>query len=99
MRVPQVAFRSMDDDLDFSVLTDDDLRERIARVELSADSEPLQRKLDVMRAELINRLRSSGRGRGDSGGPDDPSGVREPRRPRRPSGSDAIQLRGADDAR
>jgi hypothetical protein len=85
----------VDDDLDFSVITDHDLRNRIARVASSADSPMLRRKLDVMRAELINRLR--GRGLSDLGGADDPSGVREPRRPTRPSGTDAIQLPRTDE--
>jgi hypothetical protein len=43
----------MDEDLDFSVLTNEDLRTRIASVALSADSALAQRKLDVMRAELV----------------------------------------------
>jgi hypothetical protein len=74
----------VDEDLDFSVLTNQDLKDRIAA--LSVDSELDERKLDVMRAELVNRLRAAG------DGPDEPPGVREPRRPTRPSGSGGIQL-------
>ena len=74
----------MDPDLDFSVLSNDDLRDRIAS--LSVDSDVAQRKLDVMRAELVNRLRAAG------GGPDESSGVREPRRPTRPSGTGVIKI-------
>jgi len=82
----------MDEDLDFAVLTDQDLKDRIASVALSADSPQVQRKLDVMRAELINRIRARGSGRGDRGGPDDPSGVRVPKRPTPPSGTGAMQM-------
>jgi hypothetical protein len=74
----------VDEDLDFSVLTSQDLKDRIAA--LSVGSELDQRKLDVMRAELVNRLRAAG------GGPDEPSGVREPRRPTQPSGTGVIKM-------
>jgi len=77
------TLRGVDEDLDFSVLTNQDLKDRIAA--LSADSELDPRKLDVMRAELVNRLRAAG------ADPDEPSGVREPRRPTRPSGTGVIQ--------
>jgi len=78
------TLRGVDEDLDFSVLTNQVLKDRIAA--LSVDSELAQRKLDVMWAELVNRLRAAG------DGPDEPSGVREPRRPTRPTGTGAIQM-------
>jgi hypothetical protein len=78
------TLRGVDEDLDFSLLTNQDLKDRIAT--LCVDSELAQRKLDVMRAELVNRLRAAG------GGPDEPSGVREPRRPTRPTGTGAIPI-------
>lgn len=80
----------MDEDLDLSILTNEALKAQIAA--LSVDSALAQGKLDVMRAELVNRLRAGGSGRGDRGGPDNTSGVREPRRPTRPSGTGAMRL-------
>ena len=77
------TLRGVDEDLDFSVLTKQDLKDRIAA--LFVDSELDERKLDVMRAEIVNRLRAAGVG------PDEPPGVREPRRPTRPSGTCGVQ--------
>jgi hypothetical protein len=74
----------VDDDLDLSVLTNEDLKRQIAALPVNSDLE--QWKIDVMRAELVNQLRSGG------GGSDDPLGVREPRGPTHPSDAGAIQI-------
>jgi len=51
----------VDEDLDFGVLTDSQLKARIDAVSPAPKSPLMQRKLAVMRAELINRIRARGR--------------------------------------
>ena len=86
-------------ELDPSVLSDQELRDRIqvgtAQSSMGAAVEPSW--LDAMRSELVRRLRIRHEaGHGDSDGADD-AGVREPRRPTPPAGTDAIQVPATDD--
>lgn len=79
----------MEDDLDVSVLSDRELRDRIqcAAEGLAAEAEP---GLGLMRAELIRRLRARHEAGGDE--PGGSGGVREPTRPTLPGGSGAVEL-------
>jgi len=86
-------------ELDPAALSDQELKDRIqvetAQSSTGAAIEPSD--VDAMRSELLRRLRIRHEaGHGDSDGDDD-AGVREPRRPTPPAGTDAIQLPVTDD--
>jgi len=85
----------------FGALTKEQIRSRLQRLTeeestVSAHRQALHSEIDALRRELVDRLREDGndvvvRGGGDPLGPD-PSGSREPRRPRPHIGSDGAAL-------
>jgi hypothetical protein len=76
----------MGEKVDVSMLSDQELKDRIQGValELPRDVVHGEPTMDAMRAELLRRLRARHEAGGDQGGPDNPAGVREPRRPTPP---------------
>jgi hypothetical protein len=61
---------------------------QVSRAAVSYTQRVLHGKIDIARAELVNRLRKKGQGGEDVGG----AGVREPRRPTPQPGASGISL-------
>jgi hypothetical protein len=86
-------------ELDLTTLSDQELRGRVqvGTAQSSTGAAVESSGVDAMRSELVRRLRIRHEaGHGDSDGDDD-AGVREPRRPTPPVGTDAIQSPATDD--
>lgn len=86
----------MDDFPDLGSLSNQELTNLIEELvteemELSYRRRILHGKIEILRAELINRRRKRGEGEDDITGPGSP-GVREPRRPKPGPGSGTISL-------
>jgi hypothetical protein len=86
------SIHSVDSFPNLAGLTDQELSDLVkqlidAEMEVSYKRRILQAKIDILRAELTNRIRK----RGESGGPGS-APTREPRRPSPRSGAGAISL-------
>jgi hypothetical protein len=93
----------MDSFPDFGSLSDQELKDLIKQLtneetQISYQRRMLHGKIDILRAELVNRLRRRGEGGQDVGGSGEnpggsgSSGVREPRRPRPQPGADGVSV-------
>lgn len=88
----------MDSFPDLGSLSDRQLRDLIKELaqdesEISYKRRVVHGKIDIMRAELVNRRRKESPGADDVGG-SGASGVREPRRPKPQPGASGVALPG-----
>jgi hypothetical protein len=88
---------------DLGSLSDQELKDLVKQLtneetQISFRHRMLHGKIDILRAELVNRLRRGDEGGQDIGGSGDDaggsgsSGVREPRRPKPQPGADGVSL-------